>query len=79
MSMAAISILIGQEKTATLCKQQIMDNRRDWIGTCWRDRRNLVEIYDVTKIRSAITSLSQCKSNCPKVLASSLQKPMPPY
>ena len=28
--------------------------------------------------RSAIIHFSQCKSNCPKVLASSLLKPMPP-
>ena len=29
--------------------------------------------------RLAIIHFSQCKSNCPKVLASSLLKPMPPY
>ena len=56
------------------------------LETCWRDRHNLVEIYDVTKMLfsrvghySFFSVQKRCKSNCPEVLASSLLKPMPPY
>ena len=56
------------------------------LETCWRDRHNLVEIYDVTKMLfsrvghySFFSVQKRCKSDCPKVLVSSLLKPMPPY
>ena len=57
----------------------MMDYKTTGLVTWWRDRRNLVEICDVTK--NAICSVghnsslwSQCKSNCPQVLAFILTK-----
>ena len=55
-----------------------MDNRRDWIGNLLA--RPSQPGGNLWRHKNAIFGhFSQCKSNCPKVLASSLLKPMPRY
>ena len=50
VTMDTSRFLIHAVTNGSIGPNKTMDNKETGLETCWRDRRNLVEICDVTKI-----------------------------